>query len=72
VFDFTIGDEPYKRDWNDTETQLYDHASPVTLRGWVAFIRFRAMREIKRHVRKNPAIWAVTRKVRFMLSALRR
>ncbi|MCX7315159.1 MAG: GNAT family N-acetyltransferase [Alphaproteobacteria bacterium] len=72
VFDFTIGDEPYKRDWNDTETQLYDHASPVTLRGWMAFIRFRAMREIKRHVRKNPAIWAVARKVRFMLSALRR
>ena len=27
VFDFTIGDEPYKREWCDTEMQLYDHVS---------------------------------------------
>ena len=24
VFDFTIGDERYKRDWCDTEIKLYD------------------------------------------------
>ena len=29
VFDFTIGDEPYKRDWHDTEMHLYDHVSPA-------------------------------------------
>ena len=32
-FDFTIGDEPYKRDWCDTELRLYDYLAAVTLRG---------------------------------------
>ena len=27
LFDFTIGDEPYKRDWSDRELALYDHVA---------------------------------------------
>ena len=34
-FDFTIGDEPYKRDWSDIEVRLYDHLAAATLRGAV-------------------------------------
>ena len=34
-FDFTVGDEPYKRDWSDTELRLYDHLAAVTLQGCV-------------------------------------
>ena len=41
VFDFTIGDEPYKRDWSDTEIRLFDHVSAVTLRGWPAALQDR-------------------------------
>ena len=26
-FDFTIGDEPYKRDWCETEQQLFDYSA---------------------------------------------
>ena len=33
VFDFTIGDEPYKREWSDIEMRLYDHVSFATPRG---------------------------------------
>ncbi len=33
VFDFTIGDEPYKREWADTELGLYDYCAAGTLRG---------------------------------------
>lgn len=33
VFDFTIGDEPYKRKWCETELTLFDHISVATLRG---------------------------------------
>jgi hypothetical protein len=40
-FDFTIGDEPYKREWSDTELALYDHAAAATLRGWPAAGRLR-------------------------------
>ncbi len=32
-FDFTVGDEPYKRDWSDTELRLHDYLAAVTLRG---------------------------------------
>lgn len=52
VFDFTIGDEPYKRDWYDVEMRLHDYASPATLRGWMAFVPAQAMRQLKRHVRQ--------------------
>ena len=41
-FDFTIGDEPYKRDWCDAELRLYDHRSAVTaarLAGGIALDR---------------------------------
>jgi len=72
MFDFTIGDEPYKRDWYDVEMRLYDYASPATLRGWVAFIPAQAMRRLKRRVRQNPAIWSMVRKARMMASSLRR
>ena len=33
IFDFTIGDERYKRDWCDTELKLYDHIAAATWRG---------------------------------------
>ena len=72
VFDFTIGDEPYKRDWYDTEMRLYDHAAPATLRGWMTVLPVRAMRSIKRYVRNNPAVWSVVRKIRMTVSSLRR
>lgn len=72
LFDFTIGDEPYKRDWNDAELKLYDHTAPATLRGWTAYLPSLAMRQLKRVVRQNPAIWSVVRKLRMMASSLRR
>ena len=31
IFDFTIGDERYKRDWCDIELKLYDVIAPATL-----------------------------------------
>ena len=34
-FDFTVGDEGYKRDWSDTELNLYDYLAAETSRGWV-------------------------------------
>jgi CelD/BcsL family acetyltransferase involved in cellulose biosynthesis len=72
VFDFTIGDEPYKRDWYDTEMRLYDHAAPATLRGWITVLPVGAIRSIKRYVRNNPAVWSVVRKIRMTVSSLRR
>ncbi len=72
VFDFTIGDEPYKRDWHDTEMHLYDHVSPASLRGVAMAVPTMIKRLIKRQLRHSPRAWAVVRKVRSTMWSLRR
>src|SRR4029079_7026406 len=57
TFDFTIGDEPYKRDCFDQAMKRYDTTSAATLRGWMAVTPAHVMRAIKRVIRQNPAIW---------------
>ena len=65
--DFTLGDEPYKRDWHDTEMHLYDHVSPAGLRGVAMAVSIMIKRMIKRQVRQNPRVWAVVRKARSLM-----
>lgn len=72
VFDFTIGDEPYKREWNDFELDLYDHVAPATLRGMAVAAPMMAKRELKRRLRQSPRVWNAIRRARMAISALRR
>jgi CelD/BcsL family acetyltransferase involved in cellulose biosynthesis len=58
-FDFTIGDERYKRDWCDGVQPLYDHVSTATLRGAMAATGLRAMRRLKRTIKQNKTLWAL-------------
>ena len=44
LFDFTIGDEPYKREWCDIEIELCDYVAPASLRGWLAAVPTVALR----------------------------
>jgi CelD/BcsL family acetyltransferase involved in cellulose biosynthesis len=57
VFDFTIGDETYKRDWAETKLTLYDYSAGETLpgRGAVAVIFF--LRRLKRFIKQTPVLW---------------
>jgi CelD/BcsL family acetyltransferase involved in cellulose biosynthesis len=71
TFDFNIGDEPYKREWFDVETTMFDYVAPATLRGQAAAATMRVSREIKRFIKRNPAIWPVIRKARSMIGSLR-
>jgi len=43
VFDFTIGDEPYKKDWCNREMSLYHYVEPVTSKGRIAAFCYRSM-----------------------------
>jgi CelD/BcsL family acetyltransferase involved in cellulose biosynthesis len=63
-FDFTIGDEPYKRDWCDTELRLYDHLAAVTLRGRLVVAMSAAFRRVKRFIKQTPALWRAFSKAR--------
>ena len=71
-FDFTIGDEPYKREWCDVEVKLFDQVSPASLRGWVIAGPMMGLRLFKRWVKRTPAVWSAVRKARAILGSLRR
>jgi CelD/BcsL family acetyltransferase involved in cellulose biosynthesis len=59
LFDFTVGDEPYKRDWSDQEMKLYDYLAAVTFRGGLLVSSVKAFRRIKRFIKTTPLLWHV-------------
>jgi CelD/BcsL family acetyltransferase involved in cellulose biosynthesis len=63
-FDFTIGDEPYKREWADTELRLYDHLAGVTLAGALVVATTAAFRHAKRFIKQTPFVWQAFSKAR--------
>jgi CelD/BcsL family acetyltransferase involved in cellulose biosynthesis len=71
-FDFTIGDETYKRDWCDTEQQLFDHSSAATLRGWPTTAAAQSWRRIKRAIKKTEPLWQAVVRLRATVGALRK
>jgi CelD/BcsL family acetyltransferase involved in cellulose biosynthesis len=72
TFDFTIGDEGYKRDWCDGETKLYDHIAIATARGAVVAGPLVLMRAVKRWIKQTPAIWNAVTRMRALTAALRK
>jgi CelD/BcsL family acetyltransferase involved in cellulose biosynthesis len=70
-FDFTIGDESYKRDWCDTEQRLHDYSAAVTLRGWPFAAFSLAKRRIKRAIKHSAPLWNAVVRLRSTVAALR-
>lgn len=71
VFDFTIGDERYKREWCDIKITLYDHIAAATPRGaLIAFLRAAGGR-LKRCIKQTPILWEAATKIRSLTGALR-
>ena len=71
-FDFTIGDEPYKRDWCETEQQLFDHSAAVTLRGRPAAALALGWRRAKRAIKHSAPLWNAVVRVRATVASLRK
>ena len=71
-FDFTIGDEPYKRDWCETEQQLFDHSAAVTLRGVPEAAAALIWGRVKRAIKHSAWGWALVQRVRATMGALRK
>jgi CelD/BcsL family acetyltransferase involved in cellulose biosynthesis len=71
AFDFTIGDERYKRDWCDDVQMLHDHVAVASWRGALvagpAILRARAKRTIK----QTPMLWAMVVRMRALAAAIR-
>ncbi len=70
VFDFTIGDERYKRDWCDTELQLYDYIAATTWRGALIAIPLKAAKQVKRWIKQTPAVWNAFSAARAFIGSL--
>ncbi len=63
-FDFTIGDEPYKLDWSDTDLKLYDYSATATWRGVPARASSTVRRRIKRFIKQTPLLWHLASRAR--------
>jgi CelD/BcsL family acetyltransferase involved in cellulose biosynthesis len=57
IFDFTIGDERYKRDWCDTELKLYDFIAAATWRGALVALPMLGALRLKRWIKQTPVLW---------------
>jgi CelD/BcsL family acetyltransferase involved in cellulose biosynthesis len=67
VFDFTIGDEPYKRDWCDREVTLYDYRAAARLRAVPIALALSFAGRAKRMVKQTPALWQAYTRLRARL-----
>jgi CelD/BcsL family acetyltransferase involved in cellulose biosynthesis len=67
VFDFSVGDEYYKRLWCDIETTQFDVLAPLTLKGHAASTAWRAASHAKRLVKNSDLAWQWARRVRSAL-----
>jgi CelD/BcsL family acetyltransferase involved in cellulose biosynthesis len=72
TFDFTIGDERYKREWCDGHIALFDHVSATTPRGSAVALWLNASRRAKRFIKQTPVLWNAGFKLRAMIGRLRR
>lgn len=69
LFDFTIGDEAYKRDWSDTVLVLHDHVAGASWRGGIAAAVMAGGRRLKRAI-KQSSFWPAAMKARARIGQL--
>jgi CelD/BcsL family acetyltransferase involved in cellulose biosynthesis len=64
IYDFSVGDEPYKRLWCDLETQHREVLVPLTLKGRALALAIRHGSRAKAFIKNNPTIWKLTKLLR--------
>lgn len=64
VYDFSVGDEPYKRLWCDIETTHFDVLVPLTAKGKLLAAATRSSSRIKAYIKNSPAIWRIAKALR--------
>ncbi|WP_214471725.1 GNAT family N-acetyltransferase [Mesorhizobium sp. dw_380] len=64
IYDFSVGDEPYKRQWCDIETRHFEVLVPLTLKGRTLAQALRQGARLKAFVKNSPRIWKLTKMLR--------
>ena len=68
VFDFSVGDETYKRQWCDQVNRQFDCLVPLTAKGRAAAMAYRTTADAKRTVKSNDALWSTVKQLRRSLA----
>ncbi len=69
VFDFGIGDEPYKRAWCDTETQHFETVKGFGMRGLAYAQIYKAAGKAKLGIKRNAYLFGLIKKLRMRKGA---
>jgi CelD/BcsL family acetyltransferase involved in cellulose biosynthesis len=64
LFDFGIGDQPYKRSWCTIETPQHDLLWPTTVAGSMVAAVHRAKAGAKRLIKQNPQVYSFLQRMR--------
>ncbi|TPJ45634.1 GNAT family N-acetyltransferase [Mesorhizobium sp. B2-7-1] len=64
AYDFSVGDEPYKRLWCDIEIQHFEVLAPLTLKGRALATAMRQGARTKAFIKNNPTVWKLTKMLR--------
>ncbi len=64
VYDFSVGDEHYKRLWCDLEIAQFDVLMPLTAKGRAAAAGLRLAARFKSYVKNNGMLWSLVKKFR--------
>lgn len=68
IFDFSVGDEAYKRSWSEIETWQFDCMRPLTLKGR-AYMKVSALRgRAVRFIKSNDRAWRLAKAIRARLT----
>lgn len=64
IYDFSVGDEPFKRSWADVETRQFETLVPLGVRGHGLALYERGRAAAVRRVKSNPRLWEMARRLR--------
>lgn len=64
VYDFSVGDEPYKRLWCDLEIRQFDVLVPLSAKGHAAAAALRLASRFKAFVKNNRYTWRLVKALR--------
>ena len=64
VYDFSVGDEPYKRLWCDLEIRQFDVLAPLTAKGRLLAASMRQVTALKAFIKNNRFIWKLAKSFR--------
>ena len=69
IYDFSVGDEPYKRLWCDIETVQRDTLIALNARGRIMAAMRNGTTSLKRQIKNTPPLWAAYKSLRKLRAA---